>query len=128
MKSIVALLLATLILGSSTLPIFSIDQSARWAQVLRHYEQHQQENPQLGFIDFLSMHYGADSEHQKHPNHCHHDMPLVGHSVPVFPPAILGFSASPLVQIIPLAQALFKRQNDLYSFLGVFSLINPPRR
>lgn len=127
MKSIVALLLAGLILGSSLLPGFSIDQSAKWVELMQHYKQHREADAQLSFIDFLAMHYGANSEHQKHPKHSHQNLPTGGHTIPVFSPATVRLHFSSAVGA-PLAnKAAFFRKADLYSFLSVFSLINPPR-
>jgi hypothetical protein len=128
MKSIVALLLATLMLGSSLLPGFSIDQSAKWVELVQHYEQHRQTDAQLGFMDFLAMHYGANSEHQKHPNHSHHNLPTVGHTVPVFSSNAVRLHFSSVIGAILPNKADFFSKADLYSFLAVFSLINPPRR
>jgi len=127
MKSLIALLLATLLLGSSMLSVFSLDQSAKWGQVIQHFHQHQQENPDLGFIDFLSMHYGAGSDHQKHHDHSHQNLPSVGHSVPVFSPQPLCLEIVPLVELVRISQAAFFHKADLYSFLAVSGLINPPR-
>ncbi len=127
MKSFVAIVLTSLILGSSFLPGFGIDQSARWGELVQHYQQHQQTDAGLSFVDFLAMHYGANSEHQKHPNHSHHNLPSGGHSVPVYSPnAVRLFSPSP-VQVIFVATADFFCPADLYNFLAVYALINPPR-
>ena len=128
MRSIVALLLAGLVLGSSWLPGFSLDQSARWVDLVQHYEQHCQTDAQLSFLDFLVMHYGANSEHQKHPNHSHQNLPAAGHAAPAFSPNPVRLQFSSVVGGMLPAKAVFFRQADLYSFLAVFSLINPPRR
>lgn len=128
MKSIVAFVLAGLMLGSSLLPGFSIDQSAKWVELVQHYEQHRQTDAQLGFIDFLAMHYGANSEHQKHPNHSHHNLPTVGHTVPAFSASAIRLHFSSVVGALLPGKADFFRKADLYSFLVVFALINPPRQ
>ena len=128
MKSLVALLLAVLMLGSNLLPGFRIDQSAKWVDLMQHYKEHRQEDAQLSFMDFLAMHYGANSEHQKHPNHSHHNLPAAGNTVPVFSSNTIRihFSSVP-GEGLSIKTAFFRRA-DLYSFLAVFSLINPPRR
>lgn len=128
MKTIVALLLAGLIMGSSLLPGFSIDQSAKWVELVRHYKEHRQTDAQLTFLDFLAMHYGANSEHQKHPNHSHHNLPAAGHTVPVFSPNTIRLHFSSAPGEVLLIKTAFFRRADLYSFLAIFSLINPPRR
>jgi hypothetical protein len=127
MKSIVALVLAGLMLGSSLLPGFSIDQSAKWVELVQHYKEHRQADAQLSFMDFLAMHYGANSEHQKHPNHSHHNLPTVGHVVPVFSPNSVRLHFSSAIGVILSNKADFFSKANLYSFLAVFSLINPPR-
>ncbi|AKD56191.1 hypothetical protein [Spirosoma radiotolerans] len=127
MKSIVALVLAGLILGSSLLPGFSIDQSAKWVELMQHYEQHRASDAQLSFMDFLAMHYGANSEHQKHPKHSHQNLPTGGHTIPVFSPNSVRLHFSSAVGAILANKTAFFRKADLYSFLSVFSLINPPR-
>jgi hypothetical protein len=127
MKSLLALFLATLLLGSSMLSVFSLDQSAKWAEVLQHYQQHRQESPGLGFIDFMAMHYGASSDHQKHPTHSHQNLPSVGHSVPAFSPQPLRLVGVPTVELVRVTKASFFRKADLYSFQAISALINPPR-
>jgi hypothetical protein len=127
MKSLIALFLATLLLGSSMLPVFSLDQSAKWAEVLQHYQQHRQEKPDLGFIDFMAMHYGAGSDHQKHHDHSHQNLPSVGHSVPVFSPQPLCLVSVPTIELVRITKATFSCKADLYSFQAISALINPPR-
>lgn len=129
MKSVVAFVLSCWILVGSLFPGFSVDQSARLGDLVQHYQQHRQDNVGLRFIDFINMHYGADSDHQKHPNHSHHNLPSSGHSMPVFTPGVVRLAVTPsLVQILVLTDANFFRAADLYSFLAVFALINPPRK
>ncbi|MEZ0612419.1 hypothetical protein ACAW74_28175 [Fibrella sp. WM1] len=128
MKSIVAFVLACWMLGGSLLPGFGIDQSAHWGDLVQHYQQHRKTDSTLSFTDFLKMYYGADSEHQKHPNHSHHNLPSSGHSVPVYAPTTLRLAAPNPMQVLMPSTAVFFRKADLYSFLAVFALINPPRR
>ena len=128
MKSIVACLLAGLMVGSSLLPGFGVEQSTKLVELIQHYQQHVKEAPELGFVDFMVMHYGANSEHQKHPNHSHHNLPSAGHTVPAFAPAAVRFGVSTHAPIVLLARTSFFRYTNLYSFLAIFSLINPPRR
>ncbi|UHG94945.1 hypothetical protein [Spirosoma oryzicola] len=128
MKSIVAFLLAIQLLGSSLLPGFGIDQSSRLIDLVQHFQQHQATNPDLGFLDFMVMHYGADSAHQKHPNHSHHNLPAAGHAAPVFTaPAVVLLLSAPVCLMILARSACFRYAN-LYSFVSVNTLINPPRR
>jgi len=128
MKAVVAYLLVGLILGNSLIPGFGLDQSARMVELMQHYGHHRVEQPGLGFLDFLAMHYGPGSEHQKHPNHCHHNLPVAGHSIVAFAPTFPRLIDVPLSPLIRLPQQTCFGYANLYSFLGVFSLINPPRR
>jgi len=127
MKSIVAFLLAGLVLGSSLLPGFGVDQSAKLVDLVQHYQEHRQTEPELSFLDFMVMHYGVNSEHQKHPNHSHQNLPSSSHSVPVYTPGSVRLVAISSVQFLISAKADYFRKADLYAFLGVFALINPPR-
>lgn len=128
MKSFVALLLAGLMLGSSLLPGFGVDQSTKLVELIQHYQQHRKTEPDLSFIDFMAMHYGESSEHHKHPNHSHQNLPSTGHAASGFAPnAVQLITASGLLTVF-LKQTTFSRYNNLYSFLAVFSMINPPRR
>ncbi|MVM31938.1 hypothetical protein GO755_17950 [Spirosoma sp. HMF4905] len=130
MKSIVAFLLAGLILGSSLLPGFGVDQSTKLVELIQHYQQHVKadHDHNLSFSDFMVMHYGENSEHHKHPNHSHHNLPSVGHMVNGFMPNNLRLSITSCLSVGIFSQMAFSRYTNLYSFLSVFSLINPPRR
>ncbi|UFH53266.1 hypothetical protein [Spirosoma sp. KNUC1025] len=128
MKSLVALLLSGLILGSSLLPGFGVDQSAKLVELIQHYRQHRQADPDLSFMDFMAMHYGENSEHHKHPNHSHQNLPSAGHTVSAFTPTAVRLVTAAGTSAVLLAQTAFSRYSNLYSFLAVFSMINPPRR
>ncbi|MBD2755224.1 hypothetical protein [Spirosoma validum] len=128
MKSLVAFLLAGLILGSSLLPGFGVDQSAKLVELIQHYQQHRKTDPDLSFTDFMAMHYGENSEHHKHPNHSHQNLPSAGHAAPVFTPSAVRLVSASSQPVIFLKQTVFSRYSNLYSFLAVFSMINPPRR
>ncbi|WP_375446200.1 hypothetical protein [uncultured Fibrella sp.] len=129
MKSILAILLVHLMLGSSLLPGFGIDQSARWVELANHYQQHRQMDGSLSFFSFLMMHYDASSDHQKHPGHNHHNLPVAGQSLSISTPTPLRLDLTPVsLSVIHVAKATFFRKADLYAFTAVRSLINPPRQ
>ncbi|WP_026261824.1 hypothetical protein [Spirosoma panaciterrae] len=128
MKSFVAFMLACQMLGSSLLPGFGIDQSTRLVDLVQHYRQHRQTEPDLSFLDFMVMHYGANSEHQKHPKHSHHNLPTTGHSLSVFMQASLRLIPTTAIQETIYVKSIFPAKADLYSFMIAFALINPPRR
>jgi hypothetical protein len=127
MRSFFAVVLACWMLGGSLLPGFGIDQSAHWGDLMLHFQQHRQADPNLSFTDFLTMHYGADSEHQKHPNHSHQNLPSSSHSIPVYTPSDIRLVAMAPVQFLMSTKTDYFRKADLYAFLTVFALINPPR-
>lgn len=127
MKSLIALFLAMLLLGSSILPIFSLDQSAKWAEVLQHYQQHRREKPALGFTEFMAMHYGAGSTHRKHHHHSHQNLPATGHAVALFSPQPLRLVTVTTVELVKVYKAVFFRKADMYSFLASYVPLNPPR-
>jgi hypothetical protein len=114
-------------LGGSLLPGFGIDQSAHWGDLVLHFQQHRQNDPSLSFTDFLKMHYGTDSDHRKHPNHSHQNLPSSSHSVPVYTPNAVRLVAVTAIQILIPDKIMFSWKADLYTFLAVFALINPPR-
>jgi hypothetical protein len=129
MKSMLAILLVHLMLGSSLLPGFGIDQSARWVELANHYQQHRQTDAALGFLSFLMMHYDASSDHQKHPTHNHHNLPSAGQSLSISTPNPLRLDATSLsLSVISVARATFFQKADLYAFTAIRSLINPPRQ
>ena len=128
MKSLVALLLAGLILGSSLLPGFGVDQSTKLVELIQHYQQHRKTEPDLSFTDFMAMHYGENSEHHKHPNHSHQNLPAAGHAAPAFTSTAVRLIVAANAPVAFFTQTTFSRYSNLYSFLSVVSLINPPRR
>lgn len=127
MKALIALVLASLVLGSSLLPGFGVDQSAKLVDLMQHYREHRKADSTLSFLAFMEMHYGVNAEHQKHPNHSHHNLPSAGHTVSVFTPTPLSLLHVSDQSILLLTRSACFRYANLYSFLSVCSLINPPR-
>lgn len=127
MKALVAIFLTCWTLAGSFLPGMGVDQSACLGELTRHFQEHRHTDTSLSFLDFLRMHYGADSEHHKHPNHSHQNLPSSSHSIPVFPPVAQSWNLPPATASVLISRADFFRKADLYSFLSVFALINPPR-
>lgn len=128
MKSMIACLLACLMVGSSLLPGFGVEQSAKLVVLLQHFQKHAKTEPDLSFMEFMVMHYAENSEHQKNPGHSHQNLPSAGHTIPAFAPAAIQFGISSLESVELHSRAAFFRYTNLYSFLAIFSLINPPRR
>jgi hypothetical protein len=127
MKSFVTVLFAGWILLGGLLPGFSIDQSVHLGDLVQHFQEHRRENKELTFVSFLDMHYGANSDHQKHPKHSHNKLPVSSHPTFIYtsgPVKLVDFF--PVQYWILSASASFAWVN-FYSFLAVFTLINPPR-
>lgn len=129
MKSIVAIVLASLIFGNSLLPNFGFDQSAKVAELVGHFQEHRRADPSLNFLDFLAMHYGAGSEHRKHPSHNHQHLPSMGHhATPGFISGMETVMPTPPFQATSLARSISSRYSNFYQYTALSSLLNPPRR
>ena len=122
-----AIVFAGWMLMGSLLHGIGIDQSAHLGDLVQHYQQHQREDPKMSFSDFLTMHYGADSEHLKHPKHSHQNLPASGHSAPAYAPNVTRLLFPSPCHVLIAMKANFFQRADIYSFLSVFALINPPR-
>ncbi|WP_461080620.1 hypothetical protein [Spirosoma flavus] len=127
MKSILALWMTMLMLGSSLFPGFGVDQSNKVVDLIQHFQEHRKTEPALSFLDFIVMHYGVNSEHHKHPNHSHHNLPTIGHAIPGFTPTPTQLFTLAALTILLLSRRAFFGYANLYSFVRVTSLINPPR-
>jgi hypothetical protein len=94
--------------------------------VWQHYYEHQrEESAPLGFLDFLWMHYAADSQHTKQKKHHLPSFDFQGIAgLFVLPSAVISFEKQPVVGYLP--KAAFAWHND-YSFLSSRALICPPR-
>jgi hypothetical protein len=124
-KPVLTWILTVLLLAQSFLPRTAMDL-LRSSDVWAHYREHQQEQQQpLSFLDFLWMHYSADSEHTKQKEH--HLPSFDFNSVTgffFFFSAVVSFESHPFVTF--LTQANFQWLNS-YAFLSFRALICPPR-
>ncbi|WP_266368851.1 hypothetical protein [Tellurirhabdus rosea] len=123
----VLLLLSGLVLLGSFFPAFGPNQSGKMAELVQHYRDHSRQTSDLSVFDFLKMHYGASSEHHKHPNHGHQQLPSIDFTAPSFLP--LGTDCVltlPAVAVLSTGKLISSYQL-LYSFLSVTSLLNPPQ-
>lgn len=117
--------MASFLLSQSLLPRTALDL-LRSPDVWSHFREHQQEEKQkLGFIDFLLMHYSADSEHTKQKKH---HLPSFDFSsvagLFVLPSAVVSFENPLFVFFLPKAN--FEWLNA-YAFQSSQVLICPPR-
>ncbi len=72
MKTLLASILFFIFFGGSLLPKVGMEQSFKAHELLKHFQDHKKQAPKgFNFIDFLWLHYSADSKHPKttqHPN------------------------------------------------------------
>ncbi|WP_020603876.1 hypothetical protein [Spirosoma spitsbergense] len=127
MKPFVTVLFAGWILLGGLLPGFSIDQSVHLGDLVQHYQAHRRDNVDLTFVAFLDMHYGANSDHQKHPKHSHNKLPVSSHPIFVYTSGTVKLADFfPVHYWTSSAPTSFAWVN-FYSFLVVSFLMNPPR-
>jgi len=118
-------ILAGVLLLQSFLPrtaMHLLSSSDVWA----HYREHQQEQQQpLSFLDFLWMHYSADSEHTKQKKHQLPSFDFNGvMGLFVLPVAIVSFENQPITDLAYKADFTWF---NLYAYHSSQALICPPR-
>ncbi|WP_428657957.1 hypothetical protein [Runella sp.] len=125
LKSFFIRTLAILLLAQSFLPRTAMDL-LRSSDVWAHYREHRQEQQQpLSFLDFLWMHYAADSEHTKQKKHHLPSFDFNG---------VTGFFVLPSANVsfeITGTTVFFHKPDfqwlNSYAFLSFKALICPPR-
>ncbi|CAM3401157.1 MULTISPECIES: hypothetical protein [Aquirufa] len=126
MKTWLASILFVIIFAGSWIPKVGMEQSFKANELLKHFQDHKRQAPAgFSFMDFLWMHYAADSKHAKttsHPSLPSFD--FSGVSGYVLPSIYLVFIL-PLLFVLPRRQ-LINWQN-LYRFSLARVLIAPPR-
>jgi uncharacterized membrane protein YhaH (DUF805 family) len=126
MKNVIAFFLFMLFFSGSLIPKVGLEQSFKANELLKHFQDHKKiSGTTFRFVDFLWLHYAADSKHTKttkHPSLPHFDFSgVVGFVLPV----IL------LLLLIPLAFLMLRRLRTFWENQYQFSLervlIAPPR-
>jgi len=126
MKNVIAFFLFMLFFSGSLIPKVGLEQSFKANELLKHFQDHKKiSGTSFRFIDFLWMHYAADSKHTKttkHPSLPHFDFSgSAGYVLPVFQ----------LLLLIPLALIVRQRLRTFWENQYQFSLervlIAPPR-
>jgi hypothetical protein len=88
MKRYAASILLAFFLLTTFVPSAVWQAFGQLAALKTHFEEHQKEDPNLTFVAFLTLHYGADFE--KHASkHDHSKLPLK-HSIPSVGTAIVS--------------------------------------
>lgn len=129
MKQFFVISLALVIFTESLLPKgVGLTQDFKFGELIAHYKNHKIAfGDSFGFVDFLEMHYAADSEH-KRQNH-HDNLPcLDGHSLLLaisLPLHVLTFSIKTSVSVIPSEQP--SAYLNSYRFQYAFDFLNPPQ-
>jgi len=70
MKQGVSWVLAILLLAGSFLPPMETHELYKLHALVRHFEKHRGENPDMSFMEFLDLHYSSTPHHhQDHQTH-----------------------------------------------------------
>ncbi len=126
MKNVIAFFLFMLFFSGSLIPKVGLEQSFKANELLKHFQDHKKiSGATFRFIDFLWMHYAADSKHNKttkHPSLPHFDFSgSAGFVLPVFQ----------LLLLIPFVLLAIRRLRMFWENQYQFSLervlIAPPR-
>jgi len=125
MKILVSTFLAVLFFAGSLLPKSNINELSKIPALLDHYAVHKASaGADFSFFDFLWLHYGIGSTHEEQ---AHDQLPL---SMDMCAGIIctlvrtLELIVHPITQIAKVTSSFYSLQ---YSFLSVFSLLNPPK-
>lgn len=114
-------------LGGSVIAGFGPEQPAHRSDRLQE-QQPRQTDPGLMFISSPGRHDGVSSGYHNHPVRSHHTRPSVHHTHYGQAPGAVRLAA-PLAMPAPeQTRTAFVCPADLYSFLLVFAVINPPQR
>jgi len=123
---LLASLLFIIFLGGSLLPKVGLQQSFKAHELLKHFQDHKKLTPtNFSFIDFLWLHYSADSKHPKTTQHP--SLPTLDFSG-VFAyilPGIIVFLITHLIK--KQVRKTQIRWTNLYQFTLMNVLIAPPR-
>ncbi len=126
MKNVIAFFLFMLFFSGSLIPKVGLEQSFKANELLKHFQDHKKiSGATFRFIDFLWMHYAADSKHNKttkHPSLPHFDFSgAAGFVLPVFQLLLL------IPFVILAIQRLRTFWENQYQFSLERVLIAPPR-
>ena len=126
MKTYLAAILFLIFFFGSLIPKVGMEQSFKANELLKHYIVHKKQSPKnFNFIDFLWLHYAADSKHAKttkHPSLPSFDFSgAMGYVLP----AVALFFMSAVALILVRRRSEFYENNYHFSMERV--LIAPPR-
>lgn len=126
MKNVLAFVLFVILFAGGLLPKVGMEQAIKANELVKHFQDHKKQAPAgFSFMDFLWMHYSADSKHAKttkHPSLPSFDFSgAMGFVVP----AVAFFFTSALALMITRRRSAFYENNYHFSMERV--LIAPPR-
>jgi hypothetical protein len=126
MKNVVAYVLFVILFAGGLLPKVGMEQAIKANELVKHFQDHKKQAPAgFSFVDFLWMHYAADSKHAKttqHPSLPSFDFSgAIGFVLPV----VALFFTSAIVLILARRRSEFYENNYHFSMERV--LIAPPR-
>jgi hypothetical protein len=126
MKNVLAYVLFAIMFAGGLLPKVGMEQAIKANELVKHFQDHKKQAPAgFSFMDFLWMHYAADSKHAKTTKHP---------SLPSFDfsgamgfvlPAVAFFFTMAVALIIARRRSEFYENN--YHFAMERVLIAPPR-
>jgi hypothetical protein len=125
MKTVVSTFLALYFFTGSLFPKSDMDELFKIPALMEHYSVHKANaHDDFSFVDFLWLHYAIGSTHEEQ---AHDQLPL---SMDMCTGIIctlistLELIVHPIVQITKVTSSFYSLQ---YSFLSIFSLLNPPK-
>ena len=74
-KSAIIAFLAVTFLVESLFPHAEVAEFIKVPELLKHFENHKQEDPSISFLEFLHLHYG-DSQHAHRDQQHHQKLPF----------------------------------------------------
>jgi hypothetical protein len=126
MKNVIAYVLFVILFAGGLLPKVGMEQAIKANELVKHFQDHKKQAPAgFSFVDFLWMHYAADSKHAKttkHPSLPSFDFTgAMGYVLP----AVALFFTSAVALILVRRRSEFYENNYHFSMERV--LIAPPR-
>ena len=126
MKNVLAYVLFAIMFTGGLLPKVGMEQAIKANELVKHFQDHKKQAPAgFSFMDFLWMHYAADSKHAKTTKHP--SLPSFDFSgaIGFVLPAVALFFTATLALILVRRRSEFYENN--YHFAMERVLIAPPR-
>lgn len=134
MKHYITLSLLFIYSLTAVVPSVLLDEVWKVSSLVRHFKEHQQENPNMGFVDFLQLHYSQDfAAHQS--SHDHSKLPLKDHHaacanvvIALLAPDIdFNLTFLPSKKTFFVKKQGFPLRNERFSSSSLFDIWQPPK-